>query len=53
MDKKIPITPFEIINRMKDVPEILKWSRRKHLMISGPEFWGTHHIDINFKCFTI
>ncbi len=47
MDKKIPITPFEIIRRIKDVPETLKWSRRKHLMISGPEFWGIHHIYID------
>lgn len=47
MDKKIPITPFDVIKRMKDVPEILKWSRRKHLMVSGPEFWGIHHIYID------
>lgn len=47
MYKKIPITPFEIIRRIKDIPETLKWARRKHLMISGPEFWGTHHIYID------
>ena len=47
MNKKIPIKPFEIIRRMKDVPEILKWSRKKHLMVSGPEFWGIHHIYID------
>ena len=47
MDKKIPITPFEIIRRMKDVPKILEWSRKKHLTVSGPDFWGIHHIYID------
>ena len=47
MDKKIPITPFEIIRRVKEIPETLKWSRRKHLIISGPVFWGVHHIYID------
>jgi len=47
MDKKMPITPSDIIRRTKDVPEILKWSRKKHLIVSGPEFWGTHHIYID------
>ena len=47
MDEKIPITPFEIIRRMKNVPEILKWLRRKHLTFSGPKIWGVHHIYID------
>ncbi len=47
MDKKIPITPFEIIRRMKDVPKILEWSRKKYLTVSGPDFWGVHHIYID------
>ena len=47
MDKKIPITPFEIIRRMKDVPKILEWSRKKHLTVSGPDFWGIYHIYID------
>jgi len=32
---------------MKDVPEILKWLRGKHLVVSGLEFWGIHHIYIS------
>ncbi len=40
----IPITPFEIVRRMKDVPKVLEWSKRKHLTVSGPEFWGVHHV---------
>jgi len=44
---QIPITPYEIISRMKDIPEILKWSMRKHLIVSGPYFWGIHHIYID------
>jgi len=47
MDKKIPITPFEVIRRIKDIPKILEWSRKKHLTVSGPEFWGIHHIYID------
>jgi len=46
MERKIPISPFEVIRRMKEVPKILEWSRKKHLIVSGPEFWGTHHIYI-------
>ena len=47
MDNKIPITPFEITRRIKDIPKILEWSKKKHLIVSGPEFWGTHHIYID------
>jgi hypothetical protein len=47
MDKKIPITPFEVIKRIPNIPETMEWSRRKHLTVSGPEFWGTHHIYID------
>ena len=46
-EKKIPITPFEVIKRMKDIPKILEWSKNKHLTVSGPEFWGIHHIYID------
>ena len=45
--ESIPITPFEMMKRMKDVPEILEWSRNKHLTVSGPEFFGIHHIYID------
>ena len=45
--KGIPITPNELIRKMKEVPEILDWSREKHLTISGPDFWGIHHIYID------
>ena len=50
-DEKCPINPFEMTKRMKDVPEIIAWSRNKHLTIDKPEFWGTHHIfiDNSFK----
>jgi len=41
------ISPNEIMKRMKDIPKILEWSKNKHLIVSGPEFWGTHHIYIN------
>jgi len=47
MNKKIPITPFELIKRINDVPQTLEWSKNKHLTISGPKFWGTHHIYID------
>ena len=47
MGGKFPITPFEITRRIKDIPRILEWSKKKHLMVSGPEFWGTHHIYID------
>ena len=47
MDNKIPITPFEIIRRTKDMPKILEWLERKHLIVSGPEFWGIHHVYID------
>ena len=49
--KKIPITPSDIIRRMKDVPEILEWSKRKRLSVFGPEFFGGHqiYIDKNLK----
>jgi len=46
MTKKIPITPAEIIRRMKDVPEIMKWSQNKHLVVEGPWFWGIHHVYV-------
>ena len=45
-DEKIPISPSEMIKRIKDVPKILEWSKKKHLTISGPDFWGTHHMFI-------
>jgi len=44
---EIPFGPFEMMKRMKDVPNILKWSRNKHFLVSGPEFWGTYHIYID------
>jgi hypothetical protein len=47
MDKKIPITPFEVFKRIKDIPKILDWSKKKHLTVSGPEFFGIHHIYID------
>jgi len=47
MDKKIPITPFEVIKRIKDIPKILEWSKKKHLTVSGTDFWGIHHIYID------
>lgn len=47
MEERIPITPFEVIKRMKDVPKLLEWSRKKHLIASGPWFWGIHHIFID------
>lgn len=47
MKKKIPITPDEVVRRMKDIPEILEWSKNKHLTVSGPEFWRVHHIFID------
>ena len=43
----VPITPFDMILRMKDIPEILQWSKKKHLVVSGPSFWGVHHIFID------
>jgi len=46
-DKEMPIIPLAIIKRMKHVPKIIEWSRRKHLTISGPKFWGIYHIFIN------
>ncbi|MCK4816868.1 hypothetical protein KA005_13950 [bacterium] len=45
--EKVPLSPWEIIKRTKDVPKILNWSRNKHLLVSGPEFWGVHHIFID------
>jgi hypothetical protein len=45
--KKCPISPYEVIRRMKDVPKILEWSRKKHLTVAGPGFFGTHHIYID------
>lgn len=45
--KKLPLSPWEIIKRTKDAPNILKWLRNKHLVVSGPEFWGVHHIFID------
>ncbi len=47
MKKAIPITPAEVIKRMIDIPKILDWSRNKHMIVSGPEFWGIHHIFID------
>jgi hypothetical protein len=47
MDKKISITPFEVIKRIKDIPKILEWSKKRYLTVSGPEFWGIHHIYID------
>ena len=41
------LSPAEIFKRTKDVPDILKWSRNKHLLISGPNFWGIHHVFID------
>lgn len=46
-EKKCPISPFEVIRRIPDIPRILEWSRKKHLTVSGPEFWGIHHIYID------
>jgi hypothetical protein len=46
ISQEIPITPEEVNRRIPDVPEILEWSRKKHLIIDGPEFWGIHHIFI-------
>lgn len=45
--KKISITPHEVVKRIKDIPKILEWSKRKHLIVHGPEFCGLHHIYID------
>lgn len=42
-----PLSPLEMIKRMKNIPEILEWSRNKHLVVSGPNVWGTHHVFID------
>ena len=39
-EKKCPISPYEVIRRIPDIPRILEWSMKKHLTVSGPEFWG-------------
>jgi len=44
---KIPITPWEVIKRIPDTPETMEWSKRKHLLVSGPEFFGVHYIYID------
>ena len=49
MAKIMPISPLEMIKRTSKMTKILEWCRRKHLTISGPEFWGTHHIFITDK----
>ena len=48
---KIPITPWEVIKRIPDIPEIMEWSKRKCLSVFGPEFFGGHfiYIDKNLK----
>lgn len=46
-DKKCPISPYEVIRRMKDIPKILEWSKKKHLTVSGTDFFGIHHIYID------
>jgi len=48
---KIPITPWEVIKRIPDIPEIIEWSKRKCLSVFGPEFFGGHfiYIDKNLK----
>jgi hypothetical protein len=38
--KKIPLSPDDLIRRMKDVPKIIEWSRKKHLIVEGPELGG-------------
>lgn len=43
---KVPLSSWEIIKRTKNIPKTLKWLRNKHLVVSNPEFWGTHHIFI-------
>ena len=45
--ERCPLSPFEVTKRAKNIPKILEWSRNKHLVVSGPEIFGTHHIFIN------
>jgi len=47
MTKKIPISPWEVIKRIPEIPKVMEWSKKKHLWVSGPEFFGVHHIYID------
>jgi len=47
--KRMPISPSEVMKRTSEMEKILEWCKKKHLTISGPEFWGTHHIFITDK----
>ena len=46
-EKKCPLSPFEIMWRLKDITRVLDWSKKKHLTVSGPEFFGINHIYID------
>ncbi|NQU06433.1 MAG: hypothetical protein HQ568_10100 [Calditrichaeota bacterium] len=43
----IPITPHEIIRRTKNMVQILEELRGSHLIVSGPEFFGDHHVYVD------
>ena len=45
--EKIPITPYEVMARTKNMREILEWAMNKHLTVNGPPFYGVHHIYID------
>jgi hypothetical protein len=45
--EQIPITPYDVMARTKNMREILEWSRNKHLVVKGPPFYGVHHIYID------
>lgn len=49
MRNKCPISPREIVRRLKDVPEILEWSKNKHLEIHEYTSMGIHHLYIDSK----
>jgi hypothetical protein len=47
MQNKCPISPREIIRRLKDIPEILEWSKNKYLEVEELTHMGLHHIYID------
>jgi len=45
--RKLPVTPWEVVKRIPEIPKVMRWSRKKHLWVSGPEFFGLHHFYID------
>jgi len=50
-NRKIPISPAEVVKRTANMQEILESLRSQQLIVKGPHFFGTHsfYVDNDLK----